>query len=167
MVVIVIEAMSSALVALGILSPGGRHEILGSAEPALMLLFSVFLRPALMIFGLIAAMLLASVVMIMINKAVWTIVMQGVLGTSGMAAGPLGFILFLCAYVTLVVSAMNKCFEAIHWVPEKVMRWIGGQGEQYGEAGAVGEMKRGVEAGSGAQRAAGARKELKKVWRSR
>jgi hypothetical protein len=151
----VIEAMVAApLVALGILSPGGRHELLGSAEPALMLLFSVFLRPALMIFGLIAAMLLASVVMIMINKAIWTIVMDGILGTSGMAAGPLGFIIFLCAYVSLVVAAMNKCFEAIHWIPEKVMRWIGGQGEQYGEGATVGEMKRGVEAGaSGAQRA--------------
>jgi len=151
-----IETMvAGPLVALGILSPGGRHEILGSAEPALMLMFSVFLRPALMIFGLIAAMLLASVVMLMINKGVWTIAFQGILGESGMAAGPLGFIIFLCAYVTLVVSAMNKCFEAIHLVPEKVMRWIGGQGDQHGEGQVVGEMKRGVEGGVAGAKGAG------------
>ena len=151
-----IETMvAGPLVALGILSPGGRHEVLGAAEPALMLLFSVFLRPTLMIFGLIAAMLLAGVVMAMINQGFWAIASPAILGTNGMAAGPVGFIIFLCAYVTLVVSAMNKCFEAIHWIPEKVLRWIGGQGEQYGEGAVVGEMKRGVEAGAAGATKAG------------
>lgn len=168
----VIEAMvAGPLVALGIIAPGGHHEVLGKAEPALMLLFNVFLRPSLMIFGLIASLLLASVVILMINTAFWGPVFIGIfnianLGSdstgsstgwaaAGAAGNPLAFILFVVAYVMTIVSAMNKCFEAIHIIPEKVMRWIGGQGEQYGESAAVGEMKRGVESGQASATRAG------------
>lgn len=64
-----IEAMvAGPLVALGILAPGGHHDILGKAEPALMLLFNIFMRPSLMIFGLIASGFLATVVVTMINS---------------------------------------------------------------------------------------------------
>lgn len=182
----VIETMvAGPLVALGILSPGGHHEVLGKAEPALMLLFNVFLRPSLMIFGLISSLLLASVVVLMINTAFWggwmsvaagtpgalgsaesfipgpvTVGLMGPVttdasgGTPWAMASPLAFLIFVCAYVALIVSAMNKCFEAIHIIPEKVMRWIGGSGESYGERDAVGAMKSGTESGaSGAVKA--------------
>lgn len=145
-----IETMvAGPLVALGILSPGGQHELLGKAEPALMLLFNVFLRPSLMILGLIAALLLSSVVVTMINEAFWTTVIKGIYGMGGtkgsaVYANPLAMILFLGAYITLIVSALNKCFAAIYIIPEQVMRWIGGQGERYGEGEAVGEVKQTV-----------------------
>jgi hypothetical protein len=161
----VIEAMvAGPLVALGILAPGGQHEILGKAEPALLLLFNVFLRPSLMIFGLIAAMLLATVAVLMINKMFGMVMYQiigagtgtldtAVKGGSGAnnaaMANPLELILFLVAYVGLIITALNKCFAAIHIIPERVMAWIGGQGAQYGEGEAVGEMKRGIEGGAG------------------
>lgn len=140
-----IEAMVAApLVALGILSPSGQHEILGKAEPALMLLFNIFLRPSLMIFGLIAAMLLASVVVTMINTMFSYVMFQ----ISKDITGPLGiieYLIFLGAYVYLIVSALGKCFSAIHIIPEKVMRWISGQpGESYGEEQALGEAKQGA-----------------------
>src|SRR3990167_2103914 len=68
----VIEAMvAGPLVALGILSPSGQHELLGKAEPALMLIFNIFLRPELMVFGLIFAMLLASVLVSLVNDTFW------------------------------------------------------------------------------------------------
>jgi len=161
-----IETMiAGPLVAVGILAPGGHHEILGKAEPAVMLLFNVFLRPSLMIFGLIAAMLLASVVVTMINAMFFNVMLQVVgtgtssldvnnptasIGTSAAsAANPLELIFFLIAYVLLIVAALNKCFAAIHIIPERVMRWMqGGQGEQYGEAEGLSETKRGVESGA-------------------
>jgi hypothetical protein len=165
-----IETMvAGPLVALGILMPGGHHEILGKAEPALMLLFNVFLRPSLMIFGLIAAMLLADVVVTMINAMFFTVMFQVIgagtnsQGSSGEATAatyaaaafnPLELVFFLIAYVTLIISALNKCFAAIHIIPEKVMRWINGQGEQYGEGEGMGEVKRAVE-GAGASAGAG------------
>ena len=130
-----------------------------------------------MIFGLVAALLLSSVVMLMINSAFWQIVAVQIVGTAtnsfdarasggvnnidtgfAMAGSPLTMVFFLIAYVGLIVSALNKCFAAIYIIPERVMRWIGSQGDQYGEEAAVGELKRGIEGaastiGSGASNA--------------
>lgn len=135
-----IETMvAGPLVALGILTPSQHHKIMGKAEPGLMLLFNVFLRPSLMVFGFIAAILLASVVISMINMGfslVKSMISNG---------DPLSMIIMLMAYVYLIIAALNKCFAAIHIIPENVMRWIGGKGESYGESEAVGEAKKGVE----------------------
>ena len=150
-----IEAMvAGPLVALGILSPSSQgHEMLGKADHAIMLLFNIFLRPGLMIFGLVASMLLASVVVSMINagfaNAVLGIGSMWIGGSSDKAAtiaalatNPVGLVLILAAYVGLLVSSLNKCFAAIHIIPENVMRWIGGQkGESYGESEMTGEVK--------------------------
>lgn len=145
----VIETMvAGPLVAIGIISPSGQHELLGKAEPALMLLFNVFLRPSLMIFGLMAAIFLASVVTTMINAAFWNVA-----SSIGGLGDPLTSILFLAAYVMLIVSALNKCFAAIHIIPQQVMSWIGGHGQPGGAAGeageAIGEVKGGVAAAGG------------------
>lgn len=138
-----VEAMvAGPLVALGIISPNGQHEILGKAEPALMLLFNVFLRPSLMIFGLIAAMLLASVVQSFINSG-FSVVMK----SGGVAHDPVGLLVILCVYVMLVVAALNKCFSVINLLPSQVMRWIGGQAEQVETP--LSEIKGASEAGAG------------------
>lgn len=165
-----IETMvAGPLVALGILSPGGHHEILGKAEAALMLLFQMFLRPSLMIFGLVAAMLLATVAVMMINTAfgmvLLTIMGQGFAGGGNDSASkvgifaalinPLEAVFFLVAYVTITISALNKCFAAIHIIPERVFSWISGQGMQFGEGEALQESK-GAVTGAASKAASGA-----------
>lgn len=61
-VIAVFETMLAApVVAIGLIDPHGQHEVLGRAEPALQLLANVFLRPSLMIFGLLGGMILAKV----------------------------------------------------------------------------------------------------------
>ena len=146
--------VAAPLVALGILGKGQGHEILGKAEPALMLLFSVFLRPTLMIFGLMAGMLLSVVVVMMINSTY-----GGVIGTISRYPGITELIFFLATYVFLILTALNKSFSLIHVVPEKVLRWIGGGGEQYGEeqsmAGIKGEVSGAGAGGGQAARQAG------------
>lgn len=161
-----IEVMVAApLVALGILSPSAQHhELLGKAESGLMLMFTIFLRPSLMIFGLFAGMLLSVVAITIINStfaAVMASITSSHFGGGGTnttqgsgQADILELIFFMVAYVFLVVSALNKCFSMIHVIPERVMRWIGGQGDQYGEGEGLQEMKGGV-SGAGGQ-AAGA-----------
>ncbi len=37
-------------------------------------------------------------------------------------------------YAGIVIAITNKTFGLIHHVPDKVLRWVGGQGEQFGEA---------------------------------
>lgn len=147
--ILIIEAMvAGPLIALGILAPSGQHEVLGKAEGALMYLFGIFLRPSLMIFGMIAALLLSIVVVTMINSA-----FSGVMGSVYAHPGGLELILFLAAYVSLILAALNKCFALIHIVPDNVLRWIGGPSgaEAGGAAGeALGEVKGGVEKGTGA-----------------
>jgi len=142
-----IEAMvAGPLVALGIISPSGQHEIMGKAEPAIGLLFNIFLRPSLMIFGLMFAMLLAMVACQMIN-ATFKVVMDNGLT----ASNPISLILMLVAYVSLILAVLNKCFAVINLIPQQVMRWISMQGEG---VEVPGEIKGAVESATG--QAAGA-----------
>lgn len=147
----IVETMvAGPLVALGILAPGGHHDVLGKAEPALMLLFSNFLRPTLMIFGMFAAMLLAPIALDLLNVT-FKIAMAGVATTGGKttnAQSPISILFFGVVYVMLIVTLLNKCFAAIHIIPERVMAWIGGQGAQYGEGEALQEARRSAESGA-------------------
>lgn len=152
--ILVIEAMiASPLIALGILSPGGEHELLGKSSHALTYIFSLFLRPTLMIFGMMAAMLLAVVVVTMINAG-----FSGVMGSISHHPGLVEIILFLGAYVSMILTALNKCFALIHWVPDNVLRWIGhaAGAEAGGLAGeATTAAKEGVAARAEGMQAAG------------
>lgn len=149
-----IEAMvASPLIAIGILSPGGQHEILGKAEPALMLLLGVLLRPTLMIFGLMAAMLLSSALLLFVNNT-----FDLAMGDITQHPSILELILYLGSYTFLIVAVLNKCFSLVHLIPERVMTWIGGQAVSYGEGEGLAEVKRASEAVGGA--AAGAAKGL-------
>lgn len=142
----VIEAMVAApMIALGILSPGGQHEIMGKAEPALLLLLNVVLRPSLMIFGMIIAMLFAVVAVKLVNST-FLYVIRTILPNPGLPE----FIMILAAYCFLIISVLNKCFSLIHLIPERVLTWIGGQAVTYGEEQALGEVKKGVEQAGGA-----------------
>ncbi len=117
-----IEAMVAApIVALGIIQPEGQHEILGKAEPAVMLLMSVFLRPTLMVFGMIGGMLLSIVVIKMINAAFYNVI-----ASISSNVGVLEGFLFIMAYAGIVITALNKCFALIHVVPDQVLRWVQG-----------------------------------------
>jgi defect-in-organelle-trafficking protein DotA len=64
----VIEAMvAGPIVGLGITHPEG-HDALGKAEAAIMILINVFLRPALMVLGYIAAITLSYVAVYVVNS---------------------------------------------------------------------------------------------------
>lgn len=164
-----IEAMIAApIVALGIIQPEGQHEILGKAEPSVMLLMSVFLRPTLMVFGMIAGMLLSLAVINMINIAFINVVHS----IAGQTVGLIEGFFYIMAYAGIVMTSVNKCFALIHVIPDQVLRWVTGptgHGEEGGEkvkqtisAGgeAAGATMRG--AGQGIGTARGIRREAKK-----
>jgi hypothetical protein len=115
---------------------------LGKAEPALMMIFAIFLRPSLMIFGLIVSMLMSIVVVYMINAG---------FGTASESLGvgnPLALIFVLIAYVTLIITALNKCFSAIHVLPDSVMGWIGAKGGNALGSDGAGDVKGAVSGGA-------------------
>jgi conjugal transfer/type IV secretion protein DotA/TraY len=127
-----IETMLAApIIAIALVMPGGNHDIWGKAEGALMLLLNIFLRPSLMIFGLMTALALSYIAVNYINAS-FLYVMHSILG--GYQLG-LTMVLFFCiAYTVLFVAVINKCFEVIHVLPDKILRWVGGGNEQFGES---------------------------------
>lgn len=147
-IVATIETMiAGPIIAVGLLYPEGQHEIWGKAEPAIMLLLNIFLRPSLMIFGMIAAMLLSYVAISYINQGFLSVVSSLALYMSFTEA-----VLFMVLYTSIFTTTLNKCFELIHVVPDRILRWVGGGHEQFGEGGAGGageKVGRGFEAGAG------------------
>lgn len=64
--------------------------------------------------------------------------------------GPFEQIVWIALYGSLLMTILNKCFSLIHYLPEKVLTWIGGQAVSYGEGEMAGEAKRGAEAAGSA-----------------
>ncbi len=146
-----IEAMvAGPIIALGILSPSGQHELLGKSEPAVMIIFNLILRPALMVFGMMASMLVAVVVVTMINQG-FAKVAFNIIRAPGLVEG----IFFMMAYTSLLVTALSKVFSLIHVIPEKVLTYIGGQAISYGEGEGLQGMKQGMEGGASGMSSAG------------
>jgi len=144
----VIEAMIAApLVALGLMHPEG-HQVVGKAEPAILIIVNVFLRPALMILGLLAGISLSYVAVQVLNVGIYTILSNVFLG--GINAIISGVAIIIIYGLTLL-AIINKSFSLIYMIPDRIMRFIGGAPEQLGGefAGVIQEIKSGFESGFG------------------
>lgn len=125
---VVLEAVLAApLVALGITHPEG-HDFLGKAEQSLMLLASVFLRPMLMVFGLIFGIILSYVALTLFNRG-FSIAIQFLNDYNGDIFNLIYQLAMMAIYTSAVLAIMNRCFAMIYEVPNKVLRWIGGPQE--------------------------------------
>lgn len=123
----VLEAMIAApLVALGVTHPEG-HDFLGQSQQAVMLLMGVFLRPVLMIIGLMAGMLLAKIGLTIFNNA-FAMVLTGAHINAGMMIGMFTGITFI--YSVLVMQVVTQCYSLVFAVPDRVLRWLGQSPEQ-------------------------------------
>ncbi|HSW93798.1 MAG TPA: DotA/TraY family protein [Gammaproteobacteria bacterium] len=141
-----VEAMvAGPIIALGILSPGGQHDILGRAEPALMQIFNLFLRPGLMIIGLVVSMFMSIVILKLINAGFAAVA----LSTGG---SPMLFeqILLIAIYTSFVITGMNKAFSLIYVIPEKILTYLGVAPTSYGEEQAMGASKQALESAASA-----------------
>ncbi len=157
--ILVVESMVAApLVCLGLTHPEG-HDFLGKAEQALMLLLAVFVRPVLLVIGLIAGMILSYVALLLINTGYGGII-SSLYGTPGNdlgvgtnllsisnnllgsqlntahagAFGSLAIILMvaptlLIIYAMLVYMVIQQSYSLIFVLPERILIWIGGQRE--------------------------------------
>jgi len=165
----VIEAMVAApIVALGVTHPEG-HDAFGKGEQAVMILLNVFLRPSMMIIGYIAAIALSYVSVWIINAGFDHAIgfMQGstqfastsatvntpsagdITGGYSGWAGVYAYFFSVLVYTTLYLTVVTKAFTLISVLPDKVLRWIGGQAETAGQdsAGWAEDTKKQVESG--------------------
>ena len=123
---LVVEAIVAApVVALGLIMPG--QEELGHIAPALGIIATLFLKPLLMVVGLIMGtkmfIVMISFVSFGFGEAIATLQSE----TNGGS-------LFSCVpitvlYVGFVIALENKCFALIYQLPDKILRWIGVHGE--------------------------------------
>lgn len=145
--ILVIEAMVAApIIALGLVSPS--QENLGRASPSVMIVTSVFLKPSLMILGFIVAAKLVRAAVHMINYGFMATVNASIGGL-----GIFGIIALIMIYCGVILSVISECFSLIHVLPDKIVRWIGGQAEASGVKEKLQESKaatqKGAEAGAG------------------
>ena len=141
--ILVIEAIVAApLVALGFIMPS--QDELGKVAPALGIIANVFLRPVLMVVGLIMAAKLYNTIISMVNMGFKFsfAALQSQTGTTMFA-----WIVMLILYSGFIVTLVNKCYALIYQLPDKVLRWIGVSGEQT-DVSSIKETQQSFEQGS-------------------
>ena len=149
----VLEAMIAApLVAIGITHPEG-HAILGKADPAVLLLVNVFLRPTLMILGMLGGIFLSYAGVWLLNAGfnlAWSGATSQVSGIAGIFTG-IGSVVI---YAIIAVQILQKSFTLVYVIPDQVFKWIGGNiqgmgGEAEAEQKIAGGVAKGAEATGG------------------
>ena len=123
------------LVALAHLNPEGEGLSGASAKGAYFMIFNVFLRPVLMIFGLICGLIIFIMAIVLLN-ATYAV---AVAGTGAVLHGhpTLVRIIYTLMYGAAAYVCANNCFKPIGMFPEYAMRWIGQQAhhEKMGDGG--------------------------------
>ncbi|HHU94366.1 MAG TPA: DotA/TraY family protein [Alcaligenaceae bacterium] len=129
---LVVEAIIAApLWAVMHLHPQG-DDVTGKGQAGYSLVLSLLLRPTLMIFGFITAMILSKVIGELINKVFFQIF---AMSNGGNVSGFFAFITVLggtAIYCTLMFTLLRKTFSLINILPDQILRWIGGTQEQMG-----------------------------------
>ncbi len=142
---LVVESMVAApLVALGITHPEG-HDLMGTAQQAAMLALNVFLRPLLLIVGLIIALITLRITIQIVNAGFVPLVSLDFV-TGGGVAPLFGVLGLLVAYVLIIIYVVNTSFSFIPMVAEKITRWIGGHPDHSSFDQAMDVVKGGVQA---------------------
>lgn len=143
MIAVVIGVIAAPLWAVMHLHPNG-DDLTGRGGNGYMLVLGLLLRPVLAIFGFIAAVTISSVMGEFINKVFFQVFSF----SQGDGKG-LGFFIGVVAgcaiYVAIMFSFIKKTFGLMHVIPDELMKWIGGGGDQLGHyAGKMGEGSTGA-----------------------
>lgn len=111
---VVIEAMIAApLIALGLTHPEG-HDFLGQSQQAMMLMVAVFLRPVLVVIGLIISMIVSYVALKIINYGFSGIILSIGLGLWGGTSGTFGSAISHTGNVGVGVGIAEPLLLAYH-----------------------------------------------------
>lgn len=121
-IMLVIESIIAApIVAMGLIMPA--QEELGALHAALGIIANIFLRPTLMLIGLIMSVKMFTVMVKLLSFGFLTaleVVIQEESGATLFSCIPVSAL-----YVGLMLALENKCFTLIYQVPDKILRWIG------------------------------------------
>ena len=125
-----IEAVVAApLIAVGITHPEG-HDFLGQAQQSFMLLLLVFLRPVLIVLGVITALAIYFCANYLLNLGFLTIFITSISGIETTFNGISNLFIIILVYGFIAIGITQMSFANIFRVIERVSIWIGGQQEQ-------------------------------------
>lgn len=133
-IVSLLEAVIAVpLIALAHLNPEGDGLAGPMGRNAYHFVFNIFLRPVLMVFGLIVGTIIFFLAASYLNM----LYMQAVVGTGGLAHGHLMLSRFVYTflYVFVLFTGANSAFHMIDWLPEHAMKWMGGQSLHFQKMG--------------------------------
>ncbi|MEO0393918.1 MAG: DotA/TraY family protein, partial [Pseudomonadota bacterium] len=130
--ILVMEAIIAApLWALAHMRMDGEGIMGPAGQQGYMLALSLMLRPALMLIGLIAGMMLIYIMVPFIGVSISTTFELG--RNSGNAVDVMSQIMMIALMAFVMITISYKAFGLIHQVPDRVLRWIGAGSGQQGE----------------------------------
>lgn len=97
------------------------------ARTGYLLLLQLFLRPTLMVFGLIVALLLFNIMALALNEF-YTMAVRGTENSGRL--GAISAIIYTVIYASMAYALANASFKAIDMVPNQALQWIGGNSTQ-------------------------------------
>ncbi len=104
-----------------------------SATNGYFLIFEIFLRPILSVFGLVAAMVIFTAQVRILNM-IWTLIVDNLTGFEGeeaavgfidAARGPIDQFFFTVMYAIVVYMCAIASFKLIDRIPDNILRWMG------------------------------------------
>jgi hypothetical protein len=145
----VVEAIVAApIVAVALIQP--TDDDFGKAESAIVMLFSVILKPALMIIGFTVALRLTIIGFVVYSyafSAITTFNQFTFTASSFMIDKILAYILLDQMVVYMVVAIVSRSFSLIYALPDQVFSWIGERPDDSDVHAIVNETKSGAEQG--------------------
>ena len=118
--------VSVPLWALAHVTPHGEGLSGDMAKQGYFFILSIFLRPVLMVFGLVAGLLLFFVAINFLNMT-YNLAVAGS-GSSGGSLAVVAKIVYSVMYAVMAYTCANSCFKAIHFFPEHGMGWMNSRG---------------------------------------
>ncbi len=126
---VILELMIVVVIGvLGIMMPEGQHDLWGMSQATIFLLLNAFLRPTMMIFGLVAAGMISIASIQLISAGFY----DAMIAATGQGAGlmnPMTAIFYFMLYITLCITAVSTPLKLITTVPDVCMQGIGHMGQ--------------------------------------
>ncbi len=131
-VVLVVQAViAGPIIMIMHLTPNAQ-DLMGQQRQGYNLVFSLILRPLLMVLGVIATIILINVLGIFINKIFTTVYMYSQTSEKGLLAGIFGLLIVPIMYAVFVYIMLKEILSIMYKVPDELLSWIGSNGTALG-----------------------------------
>lgn len=131
---IVVQAMIAAPIWAVMHLTGSGDDIMGGSRTGYTMLLSLMLRPALLVAGFAAAMVVAYPFGMILNRIYFDVILVSSDPGGGFFYNMLMTLMSTLIYCVLLTGLLHQCFQLIHIIPNEVLQWFGGQGSRLGDS---------------------------------